>query len=223
MKSDILFRQFRLVFTLSVVLLTGCSEEPGGVKVADFGAIPGDGKDDSKAIQAAIDHAVASGISPVIFEAGTYEFKGIPGWGAGQRGERTPYLSLEEASDLELAGAVDRDGNPATLWLKDNDLKEGQPTILSVQGGKGFTLRNIAVDLAPYYYSAGKVLSVSGDEVTVEVLSGHPLIDGQKAYIMGLYDLEARKAKVVRLTWDSDLPVWRMVGEASGRQMSITH
>jgi hypothetical protein len=205
------------------LLISVCDAGRDVVKVADFGAVPGDGKDDSKAVQAALDHAVASGMSLVIFEAGTYEFKGLPGWGAGESRNRTPYVSLEEVSDLELAGAVDEEGNPATLWLKDNDLKEGQPTILSVQGGTGFTLRNIAVDMAPYYYSAGKVLSVEGHEVTIEVLPGHPVIDGQKAYIMGLYDLEARKAKVVRLTWDFDLPSWKVAGEEGSRHMAISH
>jgi hypothetical protein len=205
------------------LLITACDASRDGVNVSDFGAVPGDGKDDSKAIQAAIDHEVANGRSLVIFDAGTYEFKGLPGWDQGERRRRAPYVSVEDVSGLELEGAVDEDGNPATLWLKDNDLKEGQPTILTVRGGAGFTLRNIAVDMAPYYYSAGKVLSVEGNEVTIEVLPGHPVVDGQKAYIMGLYDLQARKAKVVRLTWDFDLPVWKVAGDASSRRMAISH
>jgi hypothetical protein len=75
--------------------------------------------------------------------------------------------------------------------------------------------------MAPYYYSAGKIVAVEGDEVTIEVLPGHPRIDGQKAYIMGLYDFNTRKAKVVRLTWDSDLPQWRVTGNDKERQMKI--
>jgi len=220
MKNIFLSLSF-LVSISFVFLLPASNTEPDGIRVSDFGAVPGDGQDDSKAIQATIDHAVANGRSRVLFEAGTYEFKGIPGWGNSEQTERTPYLSMKDVSDLELTGAVDKDGNPTTLWLKENDLKEGQPMILSVQGGTGFTLRNIAVDMSPYYYSAGKVLSVEGNQVTIEVLPGHPAIDGQKAYILGLYDLEARKAKVVRLTWDSDLPAWKVTGDASDRRMSI--
>ena len=226
MKTTFKNQFIKLSYTICVawaLLIPACDAGRDGVNVADFGAIPGDGKDDSKPVQAAIDHAVANGLNLVIFKAGTYEFKGLPGWSKGGRRNRTPYVSLEEVSDLELAGAVDEEGNPATLWLKDNDLKEGQPTILSVQDGAGFTLRNIAVDMAPYYYSAGKVLSVEGNEVTIEVLPGHPVVDGQKAYIMGLYDLEARKAKVVRLTWDFDLPSWKVAGDAAGRRMAISH
>lgn len=95
--------------------------------------------------------------------------------------------------------------------------------ILSVQGGSSFTLRNIAVDMAPYYYSAGKVLDVAGSEVRIEVLPGHPVIDNQKPYIMGTYDLEARKTKIVRLTWDFDLPQWKVIGSEADRRMVINH
>jgi hypothetical protein len=179
--------------------------------------------DDSKAVQAAIDHAMTTGMNLVTFEAGTYDFKGIPGWSQGERRNRTPYVSVEEIANLELAGALDEQGNPATLWLKENDLKEGQPTILSVSGGTGFTLRNIAIDMSPYYYSAGKVISVEGNQVTIEVFPGHPVVDGQKAYILGLYDLEARKARVVRLTWDFDLPRWKVLGDEGSRRMTLSH
>ena len=77
------------------------------------------------------------------------------------------------------------------------------------------------VDMAPYYYSAGKIAAIKGDEVTIEVLPDHPRIDGQKAYIMGLYDFGTRKAKVVRLTWDFDLPQWKVTGDDKDRQMTI--
>ncbi|MBE0654183.1 MAG: right-handed parallel beta-helix repeat-containing protein [Bacteroidales bacterium] len=205
------------------MLISACGSNIDEIRVADFGAVPGDGQDDSKPIQAAIDSAMARGVKLVTFEAGTYEFKGLPGWGTDQRGNRTCYVTIEESSGLELAGALDEHGNPATLWLKDNDLKEGQPMILSVQGGSSFTLRNIAVDMAPYYYSAGKVLDVAGSEVRIEVLPGHPVIDNQKPYIMGTYDLEARKTKIVRLTWDFDLPQWKVIGSEADRRMVINH
>jgi hypothetical protein len=190
--------------------------------VRDFGAVPGDGKDDSKAIQAAIEHAIAKGIRKVRFEAGVYEFKGLPGWERTER-KRSCYISLKDLSGLELSGAVDTKGGPATRWVKDNDLKECQPGILSIDHGANITARNISVDMSPYYYSAGKVVALKGDDVTIEVLPGHPRIDGQKAYIMGLYDLKARKAKVVRLTWDSDLPQWHTTGGEKDRRMTIRH
>ena len=193
------------------------------ISVREFGAIPCDSIDDSKSILAAIEHARANGIHSVRFEAGAYEFKGLPGWETSERRKRSCYISLKDVSDLELIGAVDAQGKPATSWIKDNDLKECQPMILSVDRGTNVTVRNISADLSPYYYSAGRVVAIQGDEVIIEVLQGHPRIDGQKAYIMGLYDLEARKVKVVRLTWESDLPQWRIVGDEKDRRMTTRH
>ena len=48
-----------LLLTILALMFTACKSGPDGVRVADFGAVPGDGKDDSKAVQAAIDHAIA--------------------------------------------------------------------------------------------------------------------------------------------------------------------
>ena len=203
-------------------LIIACESVPSEVNVSKFGAIPGDGVDDSKAILAAIEHAKANHIHTVRFDAGVYEFKGLPGWGASEKRERRPgYISLEDITDLELVGANDQQGKATTFWVKDNDLKEGQPMMLSIRKGSNVALKNIAVDMAPYYYSAGKVIEVQGDKVTIEVFSGHPMIDGQKAYIMGTYDLEARKAKAVRITWDEDLPQWHIDGEESSRRMTM--
>lgn len=193
------------------------------VSVRSYGAIPGDRLDDSQAILSAIGYARAHGIRRVRFEAGVYEFKGLCGWERSEKPERSCYMPLQGLSDIELVGAVDDTGSPATFWVKDNDLKECQPAILSVEHGTNITLRNIAVDMAPYYYSAGRVVAVQDDEVTIEVLPGHPRIDGQQAYIMGLYDLEARKAKVVRLTWDFDLPQWHTLGEKEDRRMAMSY
>jgi hypothetical protein len=191
------------------------------ISVSDFGAFPNDGKDDSKAILAAIERARLDGIHQVCFEKGKYEFNTIAGWERTER-KRSCYVTIQDLSNLELTGVTNEQGLPATFWVKDNDLKECQPMILSIQQSENITLRNISVDMAPYYYSAGKIVAVKGDEVTIEVLQDHPRIDGQKAYIMGLYDFEARKAKVVRLTWDTDLPQWHLAGDVKGRLMT-TH
>jgi hypothetical protein len=211
-------RLFFMFFISFLPLAAGLSQDK--ISVSDFGAIPDDGMDDSKAIQAAIEKARTDGIRKVCFEAGKYEFKAIPGWERTER-KRSCYITIQDISGLELCGVTDEQGLPATLWVKDNDLKECQPMILSVQQGTNFTLKNISVDMAPYYYSAGKITGIRGDEVTIEVLPGHPRIDGQKAYIMGLYDFDTRKARVVRLTWDFDLPQWKVIGDDKDRLMTI--
>jgi len=222
MKKKLSFLMLIIAMCLMIQLLSSFEFKSNFVSVRDFGAVPDDGKDDSKAILAAIEQARIKDIRSVHFEAGTYEFKTLPGWKEGEGPKRSCYISVKDLSGIELFGAVDALGKPATRWVKDNDLKECQPTILSIEQSTNITMRNISIDMAPYYYSAGKIVSVNGDEVTIEVLPGHPRIDGQKAYIMGLYDLKERKAKVVRLTWDSDLPQWNVTGDEKDRRL-VTH
>ena len=224
-KLSFLTRDKYVLLTAGIVLIAffiiACETAPPEVNVSKFGAIPGDGKDDSKAILAAIKYAKANNIRTVRFNAGVYEFKGLPGWDISEQRERPSYISLEDMTGLELIGDTDQQGKATTFWVKDNDLKEGQPMMLSIRKGSNVAVKNIVVDMAPYYYSAGKVVAVQGDKVTIEVLPGHPVINGQKAYIMGLYDLEARKATAVRLTWDEDLPQWYIDGDESRRRMTM--
>jgi hypothetical protein len=209
-----------IIVLFSLLVSQSLVAKEGEISVRDFGAIPNDGKDDSKAILAAIEDAKSKGIVKVTFEEGVYEFKGLPGWERTER-KRSCYISVKDISNLELSGKVDSKGIPTTKFVKDNDLKECQPMIMSIENSSNIKVCNIAVDMSPYYYSAGKILKINGDEVTIEVLQGHPRIDGQKAYIMGLYDLKIKKAKVVRLTWDSNLPQWHIVGNDADRQMTI--
>ena len=193
------------------------------VAVRDFGAIPDDGKDDANGIKAAVNHAQAQGIRKVTFEEGIYDFRNIPGWENGKEFIPVYYISLENIHDLELAGKTDEEGEPATKWLINNDLKELQPGILTINGGSDVALRNITIDMAPYYYSAGKVIAKQGDQVTVKILEGHPVVDGQRAFIMGTYDLDKRKIMIARITWDFDLPRWKVIGNDTSRLMTTTH
>jgi hypothetical protein len=211
-----------ILLLFNMLVSSSLVAKEGELSVKDFGAMPNDGKDDSKAILAAIENAKSKGIGKVTFEAGVYEFKGLPGWERTER-KRSCYLTVKDLSNLELSGKADSKGIPTTKFLKDNDLKECQPMIMSIENSSNITVRNIVVDMAPYYYSAGKITGIKGDEVTIEVFPDHPLIDGQKAFIMGLYDLKARKARVVRLTWDSNLPQWHLVGNEKERKMTINH
>ncbi len=115
------------------------------ISVRNFGAIPDDGKDDAQAILLAIEHAKSAGIQKLLFEAGIYDFKTLPGWERTER-KRLCYVSLREVNNLELSGAVNTEGKPATFWIKKNDLKECQPMIISIEKGSNVTVRNIAVD-----------------------------------------------------------------------------
>ncbi|MBM4156799.1 MAG: hypothetical protein FJ221_17490, partial [Lentisphaerae bacterium] len=62
---------FRLVVS-SLLAATAARAGGGAVHVADFGAVPDDGRCDAKAIDAAIHAAAISNRSCVVFAAGTY-------------------------------------------------------------------------------------------------------------------------------------------------------
>lgn len=216
---------------IAVIALVGVScarGEPPPMKdsihVRAFGAIPDDGQNDAPDILAAIRNAQKNGIRRVCFDAGTYDFSGMSGWEReAQSAPGACYMPVNGASDLELVGAVDAQGRPTTRWIKHNDLQEEQPSLLVMAGGTQISVRNLVIDMDPYYYSAGKVLRVDGADVEIEVLAGHPRIDGQRAYIMGTYDFCTRLAKVARLTWDIDLPRWHTIGADDARRMVTTH
>jgi len=88
-------------------------------------------------------------------------------------------------------------------------------------------MKNFTVDMVPFYNSAGEVVKIDGDEVTVKILDGHPYHDGQPAFVMGTYDLEAGKVKTVRITWDheaphTEVPTWNRTGDPSARLMNTS-
>jgi len=100
------------------VITTSCiNAKPGEVSVRDFGALPDDGKDDSRAILEAIENAKSNNIGKVSFEAGVYEFKTLPGWERTER-KRSCYITVKDLNGLELSGAIDSQGNPATNGLR---------------------------------------------------------------------------------------------------------
>jgi len=74
------------------------------VFVHDFGAIPGDGRDDAPGIKATIEHARTKGIRRVRLEASVYEFKALPSWEHAESPDRTCYLPL---NDLNPDNTVD--------------------------------------------------------------------------------------------------------------------
>jgi hypothetical protein len=139
-------------------------------------------------------------------------------------------LVLNNSVNITLVGATDASGAPATLLLKHNDLKWGQPELLKITKSSNLIVRNFKVDMKPYYSSAGKITRINGSQVDIEVLPGHPRINGQKAHVMGLYDLNQKRILINRLTWDGttatsipDLPSWTATGETGSRTMTMNY
>jgi polygalacturonase len=192
----------------------------GDFRVDDYGARASDNNDDTAGVQAALNAAKAAGGGRVLFSVGTYDFKRISGYAENQP-EPSPYLVLDDANNITLEGAVDADGAPATLLLKNNDLQWGQPRLISMVRSSNLKVRNFKVDLNPYYNSAGTITRInkSTNQVDIEVLPGHPRVSGQEAHKMGLYDMNQKRILVNRITWDGGAK-WTATGSAGSRTMT---
>ncbi|MDF2921360.1 MAG: hypothetical protein K0R57_274 [Paenibacillaceae bacterium] len=152
-------------------------------------------QDDAASIRAAIRQAVETGADTVSFEPRRYllqSFVAIQTEGfahdAGSlsAAEKDCHIPILGAAGLTLRGAIDENGEPATVLVGYNDLKiHGLlPAILWCEDCPGLQLRNIAFTREPEYASAGVVTAKSGDKIEVEVFPGNPCYDGMGAYCM---------------------------------------
>ncbi len=173
--------------------------------VADFGAIPDDGIDDTAAIQRAIDAAIATGACRLEFAAGTYDLI-QPALRGGQ------LLHIRGAQNLTVAGAPGDDGAPATRFVRHWQGLAGAknaPSILRVRDARNFALQDIAFDNAPRFTTAGRVVEASRDHVIVDIFPDLPRIEGVRAYAANAWDLANRRLKQVpSLSFGSDVDRW---------------
>jgi len=205
---------------LAGLLLTGTlvSKQSGlrwasddDVLAAAFGAQPNDGKDDSQAIRDALLFAKANGKHRLLFAAGRYDLVQGVNYGDGE----SRYIFVDGFTGFTLQGAADYRGNPLTKLVRFNPCLNGvelTPT-LAVSGGTNITLKN------PYFYSAGQVVEKGSDYVVVEVLAGHPLIDGMAAYGVTRYNLADRR--ILFPSGSDSGAVWHTVAGGDGRRMRL--
>lgn len=173
--------------------------------VRDFGAIPGDGKDDIPHIRAAIARAAELRAGKIVFDAGVYEFDQPQG----------ACLTIKNQDGLTLEGAIDAKGGPATRFLRRHQLetsKQHVPPILEISRCVGLGLRNLSFDNSPQFTSAGHVVAKNNDTITVEVLAGLPVIENVGPYCANLWDPKTRMLrKVPSVTYGNDVDMHRLI------------
>ncbi len=188
------------------------------INVREFGAIPGDGQDDTKAIISALDAYKTRNARKLIFDAGQYDL--------GRSGFR-----IYNINNLAIEGAVDSDGKPSTRFVRHHDLINNPgpiPFMLDVRNCTNLTINNILFDNDPQYTTAGEVVEVTADSVTVRIPEGLPRIDGMGAYCMNAWDLKTRRLKRQQsLTFGKDVDnskkelSWYVTGPESDRLMRM--
>ncbi|WP_430813840.1 right-handed parallel beta-helix repeat-containing protein [Carboxylicivirga sp. RSCT41] len=160
------------------------------IAVADFGAIPDDGKCDAAAIRQAISSAEGKENIIISFESGVYNLNEDA---VLFRKNYKAMLFVWGQKNWMLKGAVDEQGNPATT-LEMNLCLGNQITgasHLDIRDNENIKVTNFILDQNPRFATAAKVLEVNDDHwVTIEVFEGMPHFDGMQTHSANNWDLE---------------------------------
>lgn len=140
---------------------TGFAEEKNHIlHVADFGAVPDDGQEDSAAIHSALDALAKSPGAMLVFSTGRYEL------GVGDAAPADRYFSLKEARDVTI------DGRGATLLLQD-PLKG----LLRMDRCEGVRVENLTIDYKTPPFAAIEVESATESSFIGKSVGGHLAMD----------------------------------------------
>ena len=183
----------RRCFTLLIVCILGlnyAAAQEVVVRVSDFGAVPNDGKDDLKKIRKAFKKAETVGATKILFEAGVYDL-----FCGNVQAEEA--LVLNHVPNLEMTGAVDADGNPATTLLRHYDMGHDLKArnLLRINECLNFKLSNMVFDNYPRYMTSGEVTFNDGKNVAIRIFEGCTLLDESLMYCANLWDLDTRNLK----------------------------
>jgi len=110
--------------------------------VAEFGAVPNDGKDDTLAIEAAIQAARRSQPTEIHFAAGTYNLIRTV---SGKTSGTDYYIGVKDAENLAFVGATNGAGKPATRLERNLVLNNDAmpPNQICIQHSSNITFRKV--------------------------------------------------------------------------------
>ncbi len=175
--------RFRIIFiilasSISAKYFFGCTGSISEINVRDFGAIPGDGKDDTPAIISAIKACKGNTNSKLLFDFGTYDIYGSQKDG---RGNFKPAIDIENVTDLTI------DGNGSEL------IGHNYSTMFHFTGCRNISIINLTVDWDPLPYTQGKVILVDSNYIDLEVLPPFIARAGLRTEAILGYDLEKHR------------------------------
>ena len=181
-------RIFSALSALTLCLAAAAQETI--VRVSDFGAVPNDGKNDLKQIRKALRKAEKTGATKIVFDAGTYDI-------FHSDIEENDALVLRHTPNVTMEGAVDADGEPATMLLRHYEMAPDlkAKNLLRIDECENFTLRNMKFDNSPRYMTSGEVVFNDGKHVVVRIFDGCSLVDGTRLYCANLWDMKTRNLK----------------------------
>lgn len=164
----------------------------GVIRVRDYGAVPDDGLCDIDAIAEAVRAAVAKKASVIEFEEGVYDLF------VGDASQRNA-IGIRNIDNLTVRGAVNRKGEPATVFLRHYDMAKdiNGKQILLVRECDGFTLENVRFDNSPQYMASGKVYHNDGTVVGIRLLDGVTAPEESLMYCTNVWNAATEELKHV--------------------------
>ncbi len=126
----------------------------GIVSVADFGAVPGDGKDDTAAVRKAFKFAVSNKAAKLTFPKGIYNFAQAPG---------SIWLPEHWLFWMRNVNNLEIDGQNSTF------LFEGTQNFCNSENCKNVTFKNFTVNYTEPFYTCGKVVAMTNDKRQFDV------------------------------------------------------
>lgn len=164
-----------LAFIASVLLFAGPvfgGSKMTTVDVTAFGAIPGDGKDDTAAVAAALEKCPKTGPTTLVFPKGTYDFF------AGDS-PRTLF-SVEDRRMLTI------DGRGSLFMI------HGVAGLFSFGACSDLAIKDLTIDMDRAPFSMGRVVAVEGNHFDVEVFPEYPVKGGETVGAFMDYDAMTR-------------------------------
>ena len=200
------------VLTLFLIIVVGTlfagpgTEATRTISVTDTGASPDDGQNDWAGINQALQKAAdAESGAAVRFAEGTYRVSrpnDEAAWRKVQEQRRTAYgryPSLQKYFTLRDARGLTIDGRGATLLLD-------APTtgLLSVEGCRDCTIKNLTIDYSTLPFTQGTVRSVDREKksVDLQVDSGYPS--------PSRFDLQSNFPKITSMVYSSSTKLWKV-------------
>ena len=176
-----------ILLLVIVVVIAGCypAQESGScsskeleIKVADFGAVPNDGKNDTPAIAAAIEACKGRKSTRLVFGPGRYD---INAGSEPQTRRRQPSLKIENIDNMTI------EGNGAELIGRDYS------TMFHFSQCRNIAINNLTVDWDPVPFTQGKVVEANSDYVDIEVVAPFTAQAGRRTEALLGYDPELKR------------------------------
>lgn len=180
------------IILISLALLVCNIISAAQIHVSSFGAYPGDGLDDTAAINAAI---AAGHNNTILFDAGVYDL-------ISSSPHAHCHIWMQGRTGVELRGAVTANGEPNTTLRRHVTVQPmaSPPRTAYFYNCTNASIRNFIVENTPQLCTSGEIVEKytygnGTQRVRVAIFPGLPMDDGMPCYTANVWDPLTRDLK----------------------------